>query len=341
MKRLPLIDLHEDIAFYILTHPYFKNFDVKDQNRYADIPSYKEANVRMVVSVVFPMLYSMDNRKLKIVNRLYKKEYFQETLVLPETSYSLAIKMIKLYHNLVKKYSDDLKLIITKSDIENLFKEDKVGFLLNIEGSEALQTANDLEIFFLLGLRMIGLTWNYDTKYAASCMSKKDYGLTGSGEELIEIANEKGVAIDLAHASPNTMVETLELSRLPVVISHANYFSVRPHIRNVVDKVLERLASNKGVIGFTLIKSTISEGDYINSLVNHIMEVYEVYGSDIIAIGTDFFGTDPPEELNHITKVGSLGEKLLERGMDEKDIKKLFWKNAYRVILQNAVKWDI
>ena len=341
MKKIPLIDLHEDIGAYILRHSYFKKFDISDPKRNADIPSYREINLKLVVSVVFPMLSSINQKELKKMKKLYKEEWIYENVVLPASPYSISIKMIKLYHNLIKTYSHDLKLITKKRDLENLFKDNRIGFLINIEGTEALETSDDLETFYLLGLRMVGLTWNYDTRYAASCMSKKDYGLTGSGEELIDLANEKGIIIDLAHSSPNTMVDTLEISKLPVVISHANYFPLMPHVRNVLDKVLEKLANNAGIIGFTFIKGTISSsGDYLSSLADHITEVHNRYGSDIIALGTDYFGTEPPVELNRITKIKLLYEKLLEKGLGEEDIEKLAWKNAFRVISQNASKWS-
>ena len=340
MRSIPLIDLHEDIAVYIVTHPYFKSFDTEDHDRHADIPSYKEANAKIIVSVVFPMLFTVSDRELKRIKKLYKGEWTHDNIVLPASPYTISIKMIKLYHNLIRKYSKSLRLIYRRSDLERLFKDNRIGFLINIEGTEALEAPDDIETFYHLGLRMIGLTWNYDTKYAASCMSKKDYGLTGSGEELVEIANEKGIIIDLAHSSPNTMLDVFENSKFPVVISHANYFQLRPHIRNVSDRILEKLVSNKGVIGFTLIRGTISDGNYVDNLAKHIIEVYNNFGSEIISIGTDYFGTEPPKELDRINKIKILYEKLLDKGMKENDTEKLSWKNAFRVFKENSVKWD-
>ena len=73
-----------------------------------------------------------------------------------------------------------------------------------------------------MGLRSLGLTWNFDTKYSATCMSKKDYGLTGEGGDLIERCNELGIVVDLAHASRLTHLEVCATSRLPVINSHSN-----------------------------------------------------------------------------------------------------------------------
>ena len=58
-----------------------------------------------------------------------------------------------------------------------------------------------VRIFDRLGLRAVGLTCNFDMRYASSCMSKKDDGLTGKGEQLVEEANQRhGVIVDLAQS---------------------------------------------------------------------------------------------------------------------------------------------
>jgi membrane dipeptidase len=83
------------------------------------------------------------------------------------------------YINLLKQYSKDLKTITTKGDVETLLRDDRIGFLIAIEGAEPLEDVEDLQLFYRLGVRSVQLTWNFDNKYGATRMSKKDYGLTG------------------------------------------------------------------------------------------------------------------------------------------------------------------
>jgi len=156
---------------------------------------------------------------------------------------------------------------------------------------------------------------------------------------LNEYMNEYGIIIDLAHSSHNTMVDILSLSKLPVVDSHTNYNGVREHKRNIGDDIIELLSKNGGVMGFTLIKSTIADDDYLYNLARHIYEVYSRFGPDVLAIGTDFFGTDPPHPLTRIDRLILLYEKLLDMGIKESDIEKLAWKNAYRVFKENSKNW--
>ncbi len=334
-----LIDLHQDIAHYIFVHQRFKDFGVRDENRHGDIPSYRDINLRIVSAVVFPMMPTYNLRELRKLQAIYGGDWRDQNVELPLASFEIAIHMIKLYYNMARRYREDIRLLFSREDLLKIEKENKIHFMVSIEGTEALNEPTDIEIFYRLGVRMIGLTWNFDTKYAASCGSKKDYGLTGSGEDLVNISNELGVIIDLAHASKNTMLDVFSVTKKPVVISHTNYYGEQPHVRNVDDDVIEELKRNKGVMGFTLIRGAIGRERYLDKLAQHILSIYNGFGPEVIAIGTDYFGVTPPEELRNISQLTKLYEKLLNKGMSENDLEKLTWKNAYRVLLENSGEW--
>jgi membrane dipeptidase len=252
----------------------------------------------------------------------------------------IAIEQFKIYHQLFRSFPNHLIPISTLGDIENSVKSDRVELLLSLEGADALEDSSDLDIVYRLGMRALGITWNYDNRYGSSCMSKKDYGLTGEGERLIKLANEMGVVIDTAHSGKRTTLDTLSTSNSPVVISHANYDGVHPHIRNVDDEVLEALKTNGGVVGFTMIRDTIGPEPTLESLAKHIIAVGDRFGSDILAIGTDYLGIErTPTGLEDVTKLVDLLDKLHSLGMTEDSIRKLAWKNAYRVLAQNAKLW--
>jgi membrane dipeptidase len=323
-----------------LTHPKFKDFNTYDEERHGDIPSYKKINLRIVCSAIFPMQKTINKIELERMKKIYGRDWDRLDVVIPSSTQSNTLNMIKLYYNLVKEYSEQLDVLYNKRQLKKISAtKDKIYLLLSIEGCEAINEPSELDIYYNLGIRMIGLTWNFDNKYAASCGSKKDYGLTGYGEELVEYANELGIIIDLSHSSKKTMIETLEYTTMPLVISHTNYYKVQKHVRNVDDEIIERLYQNRGVLGFTLIKGTIGRGRYLEGLTKHIISVYQRYGSDIIAIGTDYFGTTPPKKLDNISKLTHLYKKLIEKGMKLDDLQRLTWKNAYRVIETNSKKW--
>ena len=338
------IDTHQDISFYYFTGGAGLNFEIKDfaedlENRHADIPKLTQSNTKVIFSAIFPLQLTVLPHSEKYLSDGYGANMPAFTSRNP---FSIAMEHVKIYHNLVKKHCKSLKMIQNKSDIHSIFNQNRVGILMSMEGSEALEDHSDLELFYKLGLRSIQLTWNFDTKYAASCMSKKDYGITGEGEILIEEANRMGVILDIAHASKKSAMTILNVSKLPVIVSHGNIYSVKNHVRNIDDEVIENIHQNKGTIGFTFIGPAISEKPNIESFAKHILYVYNHYGPDNLALGTDYFGLmsiKEPEGLENITKIEKLWQYLLQEGFSESDLEKIKYKNALRVIQSNGLKW--
>jgi membrane dipeptidase len=340
----PLIDLHEDISLYYAQGGAglkFKpaEFSQDMKLRHGDIPKYRRANVRLIFSSIAPLTQTISPMRVGQLSRGYGGFYgAYRTRAATLTT----LEHIMVYINLLNQYPSDLKAILTKNDIDNLLKDNRIGFLMAIEGAEPLEDVEDLHLFYRLGVRSLQLTWNFDNKYGATCMSKKDYGLTGDGEELVRLCNELGVIIDLSHASKRTSMEAISASKLPVIVSHANVKSVKNHSRNIDDEQLEALRSNRGVVGVTCIPPTLGDQPSYRNLADHVMYIYENFGPDIIAIGTDYFGllnVDEPEGLEDITGIVNLWDELRKRGLSDKDIEKIAYANAIRVIQSNAERW--
>ncbi|RLG08520.1 MAG: hypothetical protein DRN65_01300 [Thaumarchaeota archaeon] len=342
MKSFPIIDLHQDISYYYVSGASgltFKlgDFDVDMPGRHGDIPKFREANVRIIFSSVFCLLSTISPRIKEQLKRGYAVELRAWT---PKATHTTALEHIKVYYKLAKMYPDDIVLISTRDDIDTAIRGDKIGFLLALEGTYMLEDLDDLQLYYNLGIRSIQLTWNFDTRYAASCMSAKDYGLTGEGEELIREANRLGMIIDLAHASKRTHLEAAEISKLPLINSHVNPKKIHDIPRNLDDEMYEAIKKTGGVVGFMC--DLLGKKKDIETYADSIMYVYETFGPDILAIGTDYFGlidSAPPRGLEDITKFRNLFNLLAKKGMSQTDIEKLAYKNALRVILEHAKNW--
>jgi membrane dipeptidase len=343
-RCIPVVDLHEDVAYHYVTGGNGVSrplpFDIDVEGRDADIPKYLRGCVKLVFSSIFPLMPTFNP---ELASKVWGGYRGVESICVntPRAVKLNVIEQIKVYGRIARFYPQ-IKLVATRRDIEDILSSDGIGFLVTLEGTEALDDAEDVELFYRLGVRGVQLTWNYDCRVGASCMSRRDYGLTGFGEEVIEEANRLGVIVDLAHASERTCIEAIEASKLPVIVSHANVASVNPHPRNLSDRVLESLASRRGVVGFTLIPSTIADDPSIDRLADHILYVYERYGEDILALGTDYFGliySRPPPGLEDISKVGAIWDKLLERGLPESALEKLAYRNALRILDIHSNLW--
>ena len=73
-------------------------------------------------------------------------------------------------------------------------------------------------------------------------------GLSDLGREVIAEMNRWGIMIDVSHPSKEANLESMRLSRAPVIASHSAARSLGEHSRNMDDEQLLALADNGGVI---------------------------------------------------------------------------------------------
>jgi len=332
-----VVDLHEDIGYHYMMagQSDIQPFDIDVKGRHADIPKYKKAGVRLVLGSVYPMIEGLNPRLIEKNQRMYG---VWSPSAVPASTRDVAMELIKVYYSLEEMYPKALKIVRTKEDLESLGP--RTGILMHIEGAEALGEPEDLKLFFQLGVRSVGLTWNYDTKYAASCLSSKDYGLTGEGEALVTLANKLGVMVDLSHASPKTSSDTLEVSDAPPFFSHSNALALQESKRNISDDLIKKTGKRGGIVGVTFIRSTIGKPFNPERIAEHAKHMIKVGGESVPALGTDFLGmASTPEELPDISKIGRFKGALRAAGCSKQQVDGLLDDNATRFILKHSERW--
>jgi membrane dipeptidase len=332
-----VVDLHEDIGYYYMSNgsgeilPFGENA----KGRHADIPKYKKVGMKLVLGSVYSLLGSLNLRKIVAMQKIYGTWAPSAALVSPR---DVAIELVKIYYSLEDMYPKALKIVRTKEDIESLGA--RTGILLHIEGCEPLGEPEDLRIFYNLGVRSVGLTWNYDNKYAASCLSTKDYGLTGEGEALVALANKLGVMVDLSHTSPKTSSEALKISESPPFFSHSNALAKQVSKRNVSDALIRETGRRGGIVGVTFIRSCIGKPFTPARLAEHAKHMLRVGGGSLPALGTDFLGIgSTPVGLEDVSKLGRLRSALKVSGMTSAEAEGLMNDNAYNFILKHSEQW--
>ncbi len=332
-----VVDLHEDIGYHYLMGGVseIKPFDEDVKGRQADIPKYGKVGMKLVLGSIFPLVGSLNLRKIDAMKKMYGVWAPSSALASPR---DVAIELVKIYYALEELYPKALKIVRTREDIESLGRA--TGILLHIEGCEALGEPEDLRIFHNLGVRSIGLTWNYDNKYAASCLSSKDYGLTGEGEALVALANRLGVMVDLSHSSPKTSSDTLDVSSAPPFFSHSNSLAVQKSKRNVSDELIRRTARRGGIVGLTFIQSCIGAPFTPERLAEHAKHMIELGGEALPALGTDFLGMqNAPAGLEDLAKLGRFRSALKRSGLSTRQVEAILNDNAYSFILKHSERW--
>ncbi len=174
----------------------------------------------------------------------------------------VVLEQVDLTKRLIDRYPADLELALTADDIERIHKDGKVASLLGAEGGHSIESSlGVLRQLFDVGVRYMTLTHGSNSAWADSATDRRAHGgLTAFGRRVVREMNRLGMLIDLSHVSPQTMHQTLDEARAPVIFSHSSAFAVTPSPRNVPDDVLKRLAENGGVVMVTFVPSFVNDG---------------------------------------------------------------------------------
>ena len=222
-----------------------------------------------------------------------------------------------------------MTLVTKRADLE----ADGIKALLALEGMHALgDDADALDEFFDAGFRMFGLAHFFDNAFAGSAHGVDKYGLTPVGRELIPRLETLGITLDLAHASPAAIRDTLALATRPVVVSHGGVAATCPGPRNLDDAQLRAIAANGGVVGIGYWPGAVCGRD-TDAILRAVRHVIDVAGIDHVGLGSDFDG--------YVTTVFDtrglprLTQALLRAGYGEDAIRAILGGNVRRVLAGN------
>jgi membrane dipeptidase len=101
--------------------------------------------------------------------------------------------------------------------------------------------------------------------------------------------NTRRMLVDLSHANAQTMAETIDASKAPVIISHTACMAVHENRRNTPDDVLRKLAQKGGVVGICQMRPflTTKKSENLDAYFDHVMHAIKVAGIEHVAIGSD------------------------------------------------------
>ena len=249
-----------------------------------------------------------------------------------------AMARLDQLHLLAERHPDQFVLVGRAQDIREAKAAGKIAGIPGLEGAEALDgELGVLRQFYRLGIRNLGLAWNFRN---AACdgvaESRTEGGLTEFGVQVVQECNQLGILLDVSHLSPAGLQDVLAHSRDPIIASHSNARALCDHPRNLTDEQLLAIAGEGGVIGVTFVNSFLNreepEKATLDTVIQHVEYMLDLLGDDHVAIGSDFDGCHPPQELDDVTKYPSITRKLQDRGHSEETIRKVLGGNFLRVL---------
>jgi membrane dipeptidase len=140
-------------------------------------------------------------------------------------------------------------------------KAGKVGSMLGMEGGHSIGgSLAVLRQMYELGARYMTLTHFKNNAWADSATDAPAHGgLTDFGRTVVREMQRVGMLVDLAHVSEDTMMDTLEVAKAPVIVSHSNARAINGHARNVPDRALDGIKANGGIVMVNFYPSYVVE----------------------------------------------------------------------------------
>lgn len=252
-----------------------------------------------------------------------------------------ALQRLDAFHETLETNPDQLLLATGAADIHRAKAEGKVAGILGLEGAEAIDGSLEvLRAFHRLGVRNLGLTWNFRNEVADGVLEGSEAeGLTGFGVQVIEECNRLGILIDVSHLAGAGLQGVLQASQKPIIASHSNAKALCDFLRNLSDAEIEAIASDGGLVGVTFVPSFLTvprTNATMDHVLDHLDHMIQVAGPEHVMIGSDFDGMGPltPKGLEDVTRYPWLTAGMLARGHSEETVRKVLGLNFLRVFEQ-------
>ena len=258
---------------------------------------------------------------------------------------SQTLHQISIVKSMVKRYPETFEFASTADDIERIIKAGRIASMMGVEGGYSIENEiSNLQRLYDEGCRYMTLTHSRSLTWADSATDEpRVNGLSDFGKDVIREMNRLGMLVDLSHVSPETMRQSLALTKAPVMFSHSSARAICDHPRNVPDDVLLLVKQNGGVVMVNFFSSFVAPTEVLkknkeargtlHDVVDHIDHIVNVSGVDHVGIGSDFDGVPRlPHQLESVATYPLITQELLNRGYDRASIHKILGGNMMRVL---------
>ena len=212
------------------------------------------------------------------------------TVVGPGAGFEETVAAIATVQRVAEANPERYLVVRRHSDIMRAKKSGALGLILGFQTTEMLgEDLSRLAVFRGLGVRIMQLTYNGRSLYGDGCLEPANAGLSNLGREAVARMNGLGIAVDVSHCGQRTTAEAIEVSKVPIVISHTGCRAVFDNPRNKDDAALRALADKGGVAGIYLMPY-LSAGPgpiTVEDLLRHVDHAVGVCGEDHVGIGSD------------------------------------------------------
>jgi membrane dipeptidase len=157
----------------------------------------------------------------------------------------------------VKDHSDRVAVALSAADIEHIHAAGKIAIIESFLNARSIGSdISAIDTFYASGVRLFGLTHAGNNEWADSSRPTTDppvehHGLSPLGKRAVVKLNDLGVIIDVSQLTPEGLLQSVALSRAPVIASHSDVRSLVDNTRNLNDAELDAIGHKGGVVHLT------------------------------------------------------------------------------------------
>jgi len=284
----------------------------------------------------------------------------------PHRARERAEAMIETINKMAAATEGGMEIALTADAVKSACTGGPIAAIIGLEGADPLEgEVEALHHFYALGVRSLIIAWA-DNPFSGAVFGSGS-PLTTKGKELVELAEELRIMVDLSHISDQGFYDVLQISRRPFIASHSNCRVICPSTRNLTDDMIRKLADRGGVMGINFSSAFISPHFYrrvselrqefsacaaddrqsqerikaeiaalkrpeIEWIIEHINHAINVGGEDCIALGGDLDGvTSRPQGIDGIGDYPKITQLLDREGFTLAQIEKICFRNLTRL----------
>lgn len=275
---------------------------------------------------------------------------------------------------MVAAHSDKFEMAYTAADALRIKGEGKRIVFMSIENSYPIGTdLSMVETFRRLGVRLAGPAHFFANQLADSATDKpRWHGFSPLGKKWLAEMNRLGIVMDASHSSDEVFDQMLELSKVPIILSHSGCRAIYDHPRNLDDERIRKLAEKGGVIQINSVylikhednpamnvvddrKEVIDQlsadeqarliKDYqavaaedhrpranFDLFMQNLLHAIKIAGVDHVGIGADWDGGGGTIGMEDVADLPKITAALKQAGYSDEDVAKIWGGNTLRVL---------
>jgi membrane dipeptidase len=165
----------------------------------------------------------------------------------------------------IKRFIHDnasqVSLALSSADVRKIHAQGKIAVIESFLNARSIgKNLDAIDEFYAAGVRVFGFVHAGNNDLADSSRPIGDpaqefHGLSPLGKQAVAKLNQLGVIVDVSQLTPDGVLQTLAISKAPVIASHSAVRALVDNTRNLSDRELDAIKANGGVVQVTAFNS--------------------------------------------------------------------------------------